>query len=117
MHVTVNSVLIDLVTNGAHGCLFWHVAYRAWRFNRSPVFQNTSNLCSHLLIKRPAAEYATQNPYGNLTGLSLLRVRVWPARLVFFHVAGLQWEQIFRVGPNISGKFVPGGTNFKGGPN
>ena len=30
-------------------------------------------------------------------------------------MAGLEWEQIFQtVGPNISEKFVPGGTNFRG---
>ena len=64
-------VLIDLVTNGARGSLFWHVAYRAWRFKTEvlpfrtrPIYVNT------YFIRRPAAEYATQKPYGNLTRLS-----------------------------------------------
>ena len=33
-------------------------------------------------IRLPAAEYATQKTNGNLTRLSPLHIRVWPARLI-----------------------------------
>ena len=32
------AVLIDLVANGARGCLFWHATWRVRRFNGSPAF-------------------------------------------------------------------------------
>ena len=32
-------LLIDLVANGARGCLFWHATWRARRFNGSQLFR------------------------------------------------------------------------------
>ena len=63
-------VIIDLVTNGARGCLVWHVVYRAWRFNGSLRFRTRPIYVHTYFIRRPAAEYATRKPYGNLTRLS-----------------------------------------------
>ena len=74
-------MLIDLVANGARGCLFWHANRRASRFNGSQPFRTRPNHVHTYFIKYTAAEYATPKPDGNLTRLSPPRVRVWPARL------------------------------------
>ena len=74
-------VLIHLVTNGAHGCLFGKLlmerraSTEVLPFRTRPIYVHT------YFIRRPVAEYATRKPDGNLTRLSLPRVRVWPARL------------------------------------
>ena len=56
-------VIIDLVTNGARGCLVWHVVYRAWRFNGSLRFGTRPIYVHTYFIRRPP------------------HVRVWPVRL------------------------------------
>ena len=58
-------MLIDLVMNGVgtHGCLFWHVAYRVWRFNGSLCFRTRPIYVHTHFIRCPAAEYATPKPY------------------------------------------------------
>ena len=72
-------VLIDLVTNGACGCLFWHVTVALQQ--KSCLSEHVQVYVHTYFIRCPAAEYVTRKPDGNLTRLSPPHVRVWPVRL------------------------------------